>query len=378
MANILYALSGCNRGHTSRVLAITEGLRARSHHVTFCCGGKAREILEGAGEPVLGAPSLMHAMSGNRALYLRTALDSVRDGFKNFGVVSELTRAIDKLAPDLVISDFEAFAARAAERLQIPILSFNHQQVVTETRYPIPLRFALEAFVTRWTIRVVAPRNAVHTLVSSFYFPPLRDPDRTTLVGPVIRTAIRDARPERGRHFLVYFNQGAGSAALLRALEASGERCVVYNIDAPSAGARSGNIVFRKPSLDGFLEDLTTCRGVIATAGYTLMSEALYLGKPLLVAPNGGIFEQTLNGLYLEREGLGKAVYGRDVTAADVRDFARELETYEANLPRRSSGNQHALAVIERVLGAGKAVPTPAARDFAFGPSALLPALAGA
>ena len=351
MAKILYALSGCNRGHTSRVLAIAEGLRARGHEVSFCGGGKALETLNGLGEEVLPVPLLSHAMSGNRAMYGRTLWNAARHAIQHRGVVPALMRELERRAPDLLISDFEVFATRAAERLGLPILSFNHQQVVTETRYPVPWRFALEAAVTRWTIRVVAPRHALHTLVSSFYFPPLRDPERTTLIAPIIRAAVREARPERGSHYLVYFNQGAASRGLLKALADSGEPCRIYNVDAPPGGNVHGKLTFCGYSLPGFLEDLASCRAVIATAGYTLMSEALYLGKPLLVAPNAGIFEQTLNALYLEQEGVGRAVHARELTESDVRGFARNLEQFQSQLPRRSAGNHHALAVIEQVLG---------------------------
>ena len=56
MARIIYALSGQGRGHTSRVMAISDALRRRSHEVMFCCGGTAQEILKAQGEPVLPVP----------------------------------------------------------------------------------------------------------------------------------------------------------------------------------------------------------------------------------------------------------------------------------------------------------------------------------
>ena len=57
MARIIYALSGQGRGHTSRVIAISDELRRRGHEVMFCCGGTAQEILETQGEPVLPQPN---------------------------------------------------------------------------------------------------------------------------------------------------------------------------------------------------------------------------------------------------------------------------------------------------------------------------------
>jgi uncharacterized protein (TIGR00661 family) len=90
---------------------------------------------------------------------------------------------------------------------------------------------------------------------------------------------------------------------------------------------------------------------VVSTAGFTLISEALYLGKPLLLMPNGGIFEQTLNAIYLEREGLGEAVMHRVPNADDLRGFLDRCERYAARGSERlRCGNDDAVACIEAVL----------------------------
>jgi uncharacterized protein (TIGR00661 family) len=350
MARILYALSGANRGHTSRVLAVTEELRGRGHEVAFCGGGRALEILEGLGERVFPVPAILQVMDGNRVRYW----DTVKLNFPHFvgrsSIVARLLPQIEEYAPDLVVSDFEQYAPRAADVLGIPVLSFNHQQIVTETEYDVPARFRLEAFLTGRTINSIAPRGAAHVLVSSFFFPPVKDPTRTTLIEPIIRRAVREVRPEKREHVLVYINQADGMGDLPQVLGEVGAECVVYGSPIPADGARQGNLTFRKPSMRGFLEDLATSRGVICTAGYTLMSEALYLGKPLLVLPNKGTFEQTINAMFLEQDGLGEAVYHRPLEPGDVRGFLDRIPLYEARLPRRGLGNAAAAAFIEGLL----------------------------
>lgn len=49
------------------------------------------------------------------------------------------------------------------------------------------------------------------------------------------------------------------------------------------------------PARDGFLNDLANAGGVIANAGFELSSEALKLGKKLLLKPLAGQFEQAAN-----------------------------------------------------------------------------------
>jgi UDP:flavonoid glycosyltransferase YjiC (YdhE family) len=90
---------------------------------------------------------------------------------------------------------------------------------------------------------------------------------------------------------------------------------------------------------------------VICTAGFTLISEALYLGKPLLVVPNQGIFEQTLNALFLQRQGLGQAVLDRPLAADDVKDFLKARNTYcELLSDYERCGNHQAVDCIEDIL----------------------------
>jgi hypothetical protein len=98
---------------------------------------------------------------------------------------------------------------------------------------------------------------------------------RTTLIPSLLRPEILAARPERGDHLLVY---GRISEASIVALEASGVSCHVYGArDGLTAEVREGHLSFRPFANEAFIEDLRTARGVVGSAGYSLMSEAVYL-----------------------------------------------------------------------------------------------------
>ncbi len=61
---------------------------------------------------------------------------------------------------------------------------------------------------------------------------------------------------------------------------------------------------------------------MVAGGGYTLMSEAVYLHKPLLSVPVEGQFEQVLNALYLEQ--LGYGVYAKALDGPTLCGLPRE------------------------------------------------------
>ena len=351
MARIVYALSGQGRGHASRCLAISAALRKRGHEVLFCGGGIAKVILAERGESIVEVPELKTVLRDNIVQAAPTLIANWASIANLERIVAHLTEALRAIGPDLLITDFEAFSWRAAERLGVPTISLNHQQVVTETIYEIPFEHWLDAQVAKAIISVIAPKKPVRLLLTSFFFPRLRRPRVTALVPPIIRDEVVKLKASRGDHVLVYYNQPEGSKALLNLLREDGRRYIVYNFPPPSDVSRYANVEFKPPSIQGFLKDLASGRGVLCTAGFTLISEALYLGKPLLAVPNRGIFEQTINAIFLAKGGLGKAVVGRALEADDLDDFHQNLDHYAGRLhSRRRSGNKRAVALIEEVL----------------------------
>ena len=321
MARILYALNGQGRGHTSRALGIAHSLRQRGHDVSFCCGGAAADRLRRRGESVLDVPAPAELVRGNRVRLLASAWRNAPLAVRTPEIVDALTERIDDLDPDLVVADFEPFAPRAARRLGLPVVALNHQQVLTETRCHVPLRYAASAALTRLGIGVMAPRSLFERIiVPSFFFPPRRAGSTAALVPPVLRPDVLDAAPRRGAHVLVYVNHPAGSNRLLDVLRRVDALFVVYNVPRPPQPEAYPNLTFRAPSRAGFVADLAACRAVVSTAGFTLLSEALHLGKPVLAVPNRGFFEQTVNALYLRRSGRGEAVLGH-LTAPAIERF---------------------------------------------------------
>ena len=71
---------------------------------------------------------------------------------------------------------------------------------------------------------------------------------------------------------------------------------------------------------------------MIATAGLTLLTEALHLGKPTLALPIAGQFEQELNAALFAESGFG--TNGRALDAQMIRDFLARLPELEERLSK--------------------------------------------
>jgi UDP-N-acetylglucosamine:LPS N-acetylglucosamine transferase len=102
---------------------------------------------------------------------------------------------------------------------------------------------------------------------------------------------------------------------------------------------------------------------VVAGGGFSLLSESVYLGKPILSIPLRGQFEQTMNARYTER--LGYGVCALTPTPEILGDFTERIPEFEQALAAyEQSGNTIALGAIEeRALGAAAAAPRELRRE---------------
>jgi uncharacterized protein (TIGR00661 family) len=207
---------------------------------------------------------------------------------------------IERFQPDVAITDYEYFVPRAARACGLPCLSLDHQHIVTCARHAVPWRQAASGLATAASIRRLFS-CASDYLVVSFYRPPVRAGVRARILPPLLRDSVLRQTPRDGGHVVAYhgYQTSRGFFEFLRGIP---RPVKVYGSDAART---DGNLQFKTHSEGEFLGDLASCAYVVCGGGHTLISEALHLGKPLLVIPIRGAFEQFLNAHYVETLGYG-------------------------------------------------------------------------
>lgn len=81
--------------------------------------------------------------------------------------------------------------------------------------------------------------------------------------------------------------------------------CFYDKPNAPEGEKYSPNLTFHRLHGEKFLKLMSDCRAVVCTAGFESVSEAAYLGKPLLMVPVENHLEQFLNAWDAQNTGLG-------------------------------------------------------------------------
>jgi uncharacterized protein (TIGR00661 family) len=344
---VLYGVNGEGLGHATRSDVVIGELLA-DHDVRVMASGAAFEYLHarlGHVSEVFGPSFAMEQGEIRRWASVTHTLAAARRELP--GSVRRWINAVHDWRPDVVVTDFEPLSGIYARWSRTPLVCVDNIHMIDRCRHDDEiLEGAHEDFrVARAVTHAMVPRAGDY-VITTFFRPPLLK-RRTVLVPPIVRSAVVAARPVRGDHLVVY---SGGSEALIDALRGCGVPSRVYGMrDGPRAGTTDGPVEFRPRSIDGFLEDLITARGVVTGGGFSLLSEAVYLGKPILSIPLHGQFEQVMNARYLEREGFGLCAPAVDAPA--LATFLERLDGYHGRLEEYAQdGNAEALAaIVERV-----------------------------
>ncbi|MFH0953971.1 MAG: MJ1255/VC2487 family glycosyltransferase [Verrucomicrobiota bacterium] len=341
---ILYGVAGEGFGHAARSRTIIRHLAA-SHDVLIVASARAYEYLSGFFPDVVDIEGLRFVYEGNEIDPIATVWDLV-DRLPQM-VSHNLDRFLElsgSFTPDVVISDFDSFAYLFGKHHDVPVLSIDNLHVLTRCTLDvdIPPRYEEDYWVARQFVASKLP-DCSHYMVTTFFFPEVCE-ERTSLWPPVLRPEVVNAARTEGEHVLVYHS--AADEEVLGVLMEAGVPCRVYGFGVEE---KHGALQLREFSDTRFIEDLASCRAVVATGGFSLMSEAIFLGKPYLALPIGGQFEQVLNSLYLQKLGYGE--YGDRLTPQSLAGFLSRVDAHAARLETYGQeGNTKILRALDGLL----------------------------
>lgn len=308
MARIIYGVAGEGFGHSSRSHLIGEYLIKRGHDVMFAASRKSLSYLSKY------FPERVKPIFGLSIMYRKGNVDALKTIATNIARYAKARAANIKLyreyfkpfKPDIVISDFEPFSAWWAMRNGVPNITLDHQRVLTHCRIEPDYREWVSMMNAALVTKCYYSAPVRH-LILNFFRAPLTS-KRAILAGPVVRPMVERLSPSDGEHIVVYTTDRSARRTLFETLSSfEDHKFYVYGYDCDHV---CRNIVLKKTSTEGFLADLASSRGVVATAGFSLISECLHLRKRMLLMPVPGQYEQILNAAYMEKLGMGTAMKG--------------------------------------------------------------------
>lgn len=154
-----------------------------------------------------------------------------------------------------------------------------------------------------------------------------RDTKRVSFVPPILRQEIIDATPSQGGNIVVYQTTKTNKKLIPALHGCRREQFIYYGCEEEK---QDKNICYKKFSTAEFIADLASAKAVITNGGFTLISEAIFLHKPILCNPIEKHYEQFLNSEMVTKLGYGKVTNG--ISSEEIQSFVDQILTYQKNL----------------------------------------------
>lgn len=323
---VAFVVQGEGRGHMTQALALARFLGDAGHEVSRVLVGVSpfRTVPEyfaaeiGAPVETFDAPTQVPDRASRGVSPTRTAADALRrlPRFVRSGRrVHEVTERADVVVNFL---DLVAGLARLAFRGRAPRVAIAHNYVFQHPALTAAPGSALARRVVLGYARLTAAGARTRVALSFGPLPASSD-ERLIVAPPLLRPWLERAQPREGGYLLAYaLNPGYGDAlaAWHRRQRGVTVHCYVDGGQAALRNVPADGFHAHALRAEPFLRHLEGCRAYVGTAGFESVCEAFYLGKPALLVPTEGQYEQTLNAWDARR--AGAAVVG---TYADLDGF---------------------------------------------------------
>lgn len=323
MARILYGVLSIGFGHAIRSRVIIDHLRKEGHEVMIVTSHDSNKYFSKYYKEVYNIEGLELVFKKNAILNIRTLLKNLRKASKKtYDRLLRAKKAIADFNPEVVISDMETFSSYIAKEGKLPLISIDNQHYLVYGDYTFPEKYRLSYLKALMIIRGIM-FDADYYITMCLPGHKIKNVPNVFATMPVVREDIMKARPKKQEYIFVY-QSTKSYGGLIEILKRINYKFIVYGFGVEK---RVGNLVFKKFN-DGrdFMNDLTNCKAVITNGGFTLISECIYLEKPMLVVPIRKHFEQVMNALYVKNNNFGE--FYSDLDENHVVDFIMSLKKY--------------------------------------------------
>lgn len=311
---ILYAIQGTGNGHLSRARDVIPILQKKCEVDILVSGYQADVELPFKVDFSLRGLSFIFGKKGGVDIW-RTYVEAntlrLRKEIKDLPVNNY----------DFVINDFEPVSAWACHFKKVPCISLSHQAAVLNKNAPRPVK---QDMFGKFVLKNYAPTSAQFGIHFCRY-------DKNIFT-PVIRSEIRYAKTTDRGHYTVYLPayDDKQLADLLRKVD--GVRWQIFSKHNNKV-IIDKNIEVYPISNDGFIESMTSAKGVLCGAGFETPAETMFLGKKLMVVPMQSQYEQQCNAAALKALGVPVIKKVKEKYLEDINDWVDSDYIIEISYP---------------------------------------------
>ncbi|HMB89377.1 MAG TPA: glycosyltransferase family protein, partial [Rhodothermales bacterium] len=340
MLTCLFIVQGEGRGHLTQALSLRAQLEHAGHAVCSVLVGQSTSrnvpdfFLRKIGAPItyLDSPNFVYGDDRRAIRPLQTLVRVIRRASRFRTSLRCIDSTIKHHQPDVVVNFYEPLGGLyyALHRAAPPMVCIAHQYLYLHPTHRFPTghavqRAALKAFtqLTAWgaTTRIALSLEPVPGIHPGLVVTP-----------PLLREELFGLPFDQQEPFFLAYLLNAGYARDIIRWHMQHPDVVLHcfwdNPDAAPTKHYDDTLTFHRLNDELFLDLMARCQGLITTAGFETVGEAMYLGKPVLAVPVEGHFEQYCNSRDVERLGAGLAR-----SSFDIDGFMRFLPSHQSSAP---------------------------------------------
>lgn len=343
MKKILYGICGIGNGHIFRQLPRLSFHLNHGDKVVVFCYGRSQEVLHNLypDRPNLHIIHIdvAYVVGNYTGLDFKQSAEKINpDGAAlNFLAMSKAADLIGR--PDLVFSDYEPISAQYAYAYDAPLITIDQQSKYLFETCPKDLNgtsyadeiMRLRMFFPKADLRVAC---SFFDVDGSDLYPELH------IARPSIRDVINQMKQANVQQnkITVYVSEQQLDQEKLNELHrvVSLQPDVEFHIYGPKVVNLPGStekIRYYHHGDASFEQNFATSFGVITTAGHSLLSECVFLKKPVLAMPIQ-LYEQQMNAHVIQENKVGMSV--QNLTQDNLSQFLSQLTEFSDNYAKTS------------------------------------------
>lgn len=338
MGKFIFTVQGEGRGHLTQAISLTQLAREAGHEVVgYAVGSFQGRTIPSFFKEFIGDTPLIQYESpsinygkGKSVQLGKTAFQAFRRLRTYWNSACQLQAFIEELQPDGIVNFYESITGLYFLKTgsTLPCMSIGHQYLLLNRHFQSIPEKKLDQFLLNLNTKITAIGS--QKLVGLSFRPMARDEARNiSVVPPLLRQEIRALQPAQGERWLVYLTHFRLADEIMAWAKKNPEvqlDCFWDNPARREVYEYADNLTFHPIDAEKYLQKMQACKGLISTAGFESVAEAMYIGKPVMMVPVPNHIEQMINAYDGELSGAGIA----------ARTF--DLDVFKGYLPEHPEG----------------------------------------
>jgi uncharacterized protein (TIGR00661 family) len=313
----IFIVQGEGRGHMTQAISLADMLKNEGHEVSHVLVGKSkqREIPSFFFQKIKSEVTLFESPnfivdSKSKKINLgKTILFNLFWITRFLKSLKLINKIVKQSQPDVIINFYDILAGlySLTYRPKVKYVCVGHQFLLNHPEFVFPKGYKIDKILIRINSAITSFGADLHLALS---FRPMPDVAKKKLfvVPPLLRLEATRLLVENKGYILGYILNASYGEEIEKWHQQHPERELHIfwdKKDAPEELQITPKLTFHKINDEKFLDMMSKCGAYCSTAGFESICEAMYLGKPIMMVPSYGHFEQECNAVDATIAGAG-------------------------------------------------------------------------